>query len=656
MMQRRPQLDAFLAPLLFVLIASLAASALAQRGKSPEDVARAMKDSRKTAQEVAAVLKKEHRLGSAESTTILKGVGYRSTEVAGALKAVYRADGAGAARDMSRARFSPTEIGSGLKSAYRAPASDTATYLRAAKIGADDVGKALKSSYRSASAETAKALDAAGFEAIPIGGAIKSAYRASLADMVDTLKTIDLTPREIGTVLSRFYSDPVTQRANVLKSGGSSAQETLETLIEEFDVEIEDGVGAERTVGYSPTEIAVALHALGVGSLDGAQMFASLGGDDKEAVAVIIVINTLEVSDPQQRSALIAIDTRELGMPVEILFPDVCRTPAPPAPPIPIPYPNISSGLVTAGYDVSDTATAMLEGAPGITEAEVIAAFLDGVYDNDPQNLGDMQEVLGAVQAPAATVANAMKDADATAGAAIEMMAEQYTAGETMVALLGAQYDPQETAEATHEHRQEATVQQMAAWMGDAGATAEQIGDMIYNVFDVTEADEIAEILLPVVTAISVVIAIIVTVVTAGAGAGVAVAAATSAATLAVLVAASSVPTVMGALDEETTLTKAEIVQAFRDAGTSAADVAEGINDGLGRGAESAADYMKDAGFSCSSVTGILDDEYDKNASDTLTILFEVGFGYNAIVDAVVDVYDMTATQVGALIAQLGLN
>ncbi|HEY8927093.1 MAG TPA: PAAR-like domain-containing protein, partial [Polyangia bacterium] len=31
-----------------------------------------------------------------------------------------------------------------------------------------------------------------------------------------------------------------------------------------------------------------------------------------------------------------------------IAFPDVCKTPAPPAPPIPIPYPNIAKSSDTA--------------------------------------------------------------------------------------------------------------------------------------------------------------------------------------------------------------------------------------------------------------------------------------------------------------------
>jgi hypothetical protein len=40
---------------------------------------------------------------------------------------------------------------------------------------------------------------------------------------------------------------------------------------------------------------------------------------------------------------------------ISSIFPDVCKTPAPPAPPVPIPYPNIAKSS-----DASDTATTVL--------------------------------------------------------------------------------------------------------------------------------------------------------------------------------------------------------------------------------------------------------------------------------------------------------
>jgi hypothetical protein len=40
---------------------------------------------------------------------------------------------------------------------------------------------------------------------------------------------------------------------------------------------------------------------------------------------------------------------------MSIVFPDVCKTPAPPAPPIPIPYPNIGKSSDTSGGPSSVT-------------------------------------------------------------------------------------------------------------------------------------------------------------------------------------------------------------------------------------------------------------------------------------------------------------
>jgi hypothetical protein len=45
---------------------------------------------------------------------------------------------------------------------------------------------------------------------------------------------------------------------------------------------------------------------------------------------------------------------------ITIAFPDVCKTPAPPAPPVPIPYPNIAQSSDTA----QGTSTVMCDGNP----------------------------------------------------------------------------------------------------------------------------------------------------------------------------------------------------------------------------------------------------------------------------------------------------
>jgi hypothetical protein len=45
------------------------------------------------------------------------------------------------------------------------------------------------------------------------------------------------------------------------------------------------------------------------------------------------------------------------------VFPDVCKTPAPPAPPIPIPYPNIGRSADTTSGDIDARRVAGLPGA-----------------------------------------------------------------------------------------------------------------------------------------------------------------------------------------------------------------------------------------------------------------------------------------------------
>jgi hypothetical protein len=70
---------------------------------------------------------------------------------------------------------------------------------------------------------------------------------------------------------------------------------------------------------------------------------------------------------------------------ISSVFPDVCKTPAPPAPPVPIPYPNIAKSS-----DAADTATTvMADGNPIMIKKSVFsmstgdeAGSIGGVVSN----------------------------------------------------------------------------------------------------------------------------------------------------------------------------------------------------------------------------------------------------------------------------------
>lgn len=66
-------------------------------------------------------------------------------------------------------------------------------------------------------------------------------------------------------------------------------------------------------------------------------------------------------------------------------FPDVCKTPAPPAPPVPIPYPNVamSSDTASGSSDVKmDGNPIMLQGSNFATSTGDEAGSLGGVASN----------------------------------------------------------------------------------------------------------------------------------------------------------------------------------------------------------------------------------------------------------------------------------
>src|SRR5690348_17729073 len=77
------------------------------------------------------------------------------------------------------------------------------------------------------------------------------------------------------------------------------------------------------------------------------------------------------------------------------VFPDVCKTPAPPGPPIPIPYPNIGQSSDTTGGPTSVTADGqmpMVKGATYMKSSGDEAGVVGGVASN--VNMGECEFML----------------------------------------------------------------------------------------------------------------------------------------------------------------------------------------------------------------------------------------------------------------------
>ena len=70
---------------------------------------------------------------------------------------------------------------------------------------------------------------------------------------------------------------------------------------------------------------------------------------------------------------------------MSMVFPDVCKTPAPPAPPIPIPYPNIGKSADTSdgpGSVKTDGKMPMVKGAKYSRSSGDEAGTLKGIMSN----------------------------------------------------------------------------------------------------------------------------------------------------------------------------------------------------------------------------------------------------------------------------------
>ena len=74
---------------------------------------------------------------------------------------------------------------------------------------------------------------------------------------------------------------------------------------------------------------------------------------------------------------------------LSVVFPDVCKTPAPPAPPIPIPYPNIGQSADTSGGPSSVTTDGKMPMVKGATYSKSSGdepGTLGGVVSNVNRN------------------------------------------------------------------------------------------------------------------------------------------------------------------------------------------------------------------------------------------------------------------------------
>src|SRR5215208_7588201 len=70
---------------------------------------------------------------------------------------------------------------------------------------------------------------------------------------------------------------------------------------------------------------------------------------------------------------------------MSMVFPDVCKTPAPPAPPIPIPYPNIGKASDTSGGPTTvktDGEMPMVKGATYSRSSGDEAGTIGGILSN----------------------------------------------------------------------------------------------------------------------------------------------------------------------------------------------------------------------------------------------------------------------------------
>jgi hypothetical protein len=80
---------------------------------------------------------------------------------------------------------------------------------------------------------------------------------------------------------------------------------------------------------------------------------------------------------------------------MSIAFPDVCKTPAPPAPPIPIPYPNIGKSSDTSDGPSNvkcDGKMPMVKGAKYSRSSGDEAGTLKGIMSN--MNMGECEFML----------------------------------------------------------------------------------------------------------------------------------------------------------------------------------------------------------------------------------------------------------------------
>ena len=418
-----------------VLLACLAAPGLQAQRLDARAVAEAekMRESRSSAADVASRMQRGYRQSGAQTTAILKQVGFRAEASAAGVRTSYRSSFEDLSEWMQRAGYEPESTVSALRGA-RAPLVDVVEGLQRGGARSESVGAALKRN-RVTGAEAVRALSGAGLTSrVAVDGLGKGGYtsgelkgpvQAEYSDRAEWL------PAVTSLMIAEGALDPSSplEMAEEARSLRLSTAEAVQWMEDQGTTSIRALVGVAQA-GYPPEEVGTAAQSR-VEDEEAAREFAGEMMGVGIIVSVIVVIIMI----------VIGVFTFGAGAPV------------------------VAGVLLAAGLGVGEVVSALDE--QGVSPSEIVDGLLEAGVSTGEVVMTMKEEGVG-------TVLEMMEALYGTGMALTEVMEAMFAAEHTSGSLLTAflQLDSDETER----------VEVLALWISETGLSLGEAADALVDV------------------------------------------------------------------------------------------------------------------------------------------------------------------------------
>jgi hypothetical protein len=236
---------------------------------------------KKTAKQLATVLKVQCKAGSKETSEHLKLIKKPAKEVAAVQKEVYNLEKVAVASELNEVGYAPQETGGALRDVFGSTAQDVASIFFAIDLNADETYLAVSDAFGIAKADAAEVLDKAGYGLTELTKAVKFTAQ----EAVEFAKAAGKAAPDVALALFEAFEADAPRAAALLKSVGYKGVEVADALRSKFGVAAQDAAEVLKAVGYTTLEVAGALRDAFSLSAQAAVHVLKVAGFDVNSIA-----------------------------------------------------------------------------------------------------------------------------------------------------------------------------------------------------------------------------------------------------------------------------------------------------------------------------------------------------------------------------------